>query len=169
MSKLSRSVPITLYHNYRQIPFSTVEACQSCFPQFDGRVLLNTNPTFPLINSIHKLDQGSGVTMDQLFSAASSLVPEFTEDDYDEALQLGIKNGIFRALQAPYINYFVTQPPCRYILSPDLDRHKNNETYVKFLLSLVGGYTSPTFTRWFAPSPSCYNSSTGSNPCVACF
>jgi len=163
---LSRSVPITLFHNYRNIPFSVQDACQSCFPMFDGVSLLPTSPLFPLVQAFFNLDRGGGVTQSDLLYQASQIFPQFSADEYLQAFRLAQKQGIIRSIVPPQINWFAQQPPTRYILSPDMDKSAKNANLVKFLLSLVGGYQSPSFLRWFAVSPSCCN--VGNNTCVAC-
>lgn len=152
---MSRSLPVILYHNYRTTPFSAEDACQSCFVPFDGTALLNTDPVYPLIQSLFHIDGGSGATQAEIINQALQISNNFTYNTYSSAFLQGLKRGIFRSLIPPVVNWLEAQPPTRYIISPELDRQPRNANFTKFLLWLVGGYNSPSFVRWFQLSGSC--------------
>ena len=149
MSHLSRSVPIILFHNYRNIPFSVADACCSCFPIFDAGILLTQDPMYALLQAYFQLNQGGGVTQNALVNKAFEIQPGFSIEQYQNAFKLGLKQNIFTSIVPSQINWFLPQPPTSYILSPYLDQYPKNSNYTKFLLSLVGGYSSPRFVQWF--------------------
>lgn len=160
MSRLSRSVPIILYNNYRNIPFSVADACKSCFPMYNADAVRCSTPIFPLIQSLFALDRGAGASMDTIIAGAINVCPNFTDDQYRETFALAIKQGIFRTIAPIQFDYFLgSTSVAKYIINPELDRKKSHSEYTKFLLSLVGGYSSPSFVRWFTlTSANCVNS-----------
>ena len=160
MSKLSRSLPVNLYHNYRKIPFSLEDACTSCSPRFDTNSVMCTNPRYPLIYAIYSLAETNGSILSDIIDNASAVCSQFSVDTYRSTVTSGLKNGIFASIVPSQIDYiYGTNGPTRYILGPEMDRYSSNASYVKFLLGLVGGYNSPSFVKWFSSSntPCIYN------------
>lgn len=153
MLRLSRSLPLVLHHDYRQIPFSTADGCQSCRPLFDRAQVIGTDPVFPLLEAYFRLNQGAGTTIAETVSLAQTIYQGFSEDTYSTAFQKAIKRGIFTCIVPPIICWTAEQPPTRYILNPNLDQNHTHSEYTKFLLSLVGGYQSKLFSKWFAYTP----------------
>lgn len=151
MSKVSRFVPVYLYHDYRLIPFSVEDACQSCIPLFNSDELRTTNPLYALIHAVFSLHQSNGSAVDDIISWAMQNYPQYTEATLRAAFRQALRQGIFASVVPPRIDYITgNNGPSRYVIGADIDRYAANAPYVKFLLSLVGGYRSPTFVQWFS-------------------
>jgi len=163
MQAVSRSLPIVLYHDYTTIPFSIQDACRSCFPQFDVNDLLTQSPIYPLLLSIFQQDQGSGVTRTNIIDHAETLVPGFTNEQYNNAFDSAVSSGIIRGLQPIQINWITGPPVPTYTFDPEMDADSRNSNFVKFLLGLVQGYKSPKFVRYFK-----YGSTIGTNAYISC-
>lgn len=150
MSRLSGALPITLYQNYKQIPFSAKDACRSCFPAFDGAALRCTDPRYPIIEAVYSLGNRAGSSQSEIVSAAQAVCGNFSADAYHTAFKDSLRRGLLTSVVPPCINYVTgNNGPSRYILAPGMDQYPANSPYVKFLLWLVGGYNSPRFTTWF--------------------
>ena len=166
----SRSVPINLYHDYRRTPFSAQDACQSCFPIFDAGAVRCTDPRYPILQAIFAQDLGLGVAREAILTAAASICPNFTRTALENAFAGALRSGILRTLRPTQIDFLApTLPVNRYTFSPEMDRAASHAPFVKFLLSLVGGYNSAQFARYFRLTSSCCTSSNNPSVCQVCF
>jgi hypothetical protein len=168
MSKLSRAVPVNLYHDYKSIPFSVADACQSCYPIYNADEERCVNPAYSLIQAIYVLDQTNGSTLEDIISTATQICPSFSDAAFRATFQNALRKGIFTSIVPVQIDYFLgTNGPTRYIIGPEMDRYAQGAPYVKFLLSLVGGYKSPLFLKWFSLAKlSCISSAASCRQCA---
>jgi hypothetical protein len=144
------------------------DACCSCFPLFNAAILLTQDPIYPLLQAYFQLNRGGGVPQNALFNQAYQIQPAFSLDQYQQAFRQSLKQNVFVNIVPPVINYFAPPPPTSYIISPNLDQNHKNSNYTKFLLSLVGGYSSPLFAQWFVANVGCCNTNTNCNdPCFS--
>jgi len=149
-AKISGARPVNLYHDYRSIPFSVADACSSCFPIFNADEFRCTNPTYTLIEAIYNLSQGGGSSQAEIVARSRQLCSRFSESEYINAFRAGLRSGLFTNVVPVIIDYCCgTNGPVRYVFGPQMDRMSANSPYVKFLLSLVGGYNNPNFVQWF--------------------
>ncbi len=153
MSRVSCFVPVALYHDYRKIPFSVADACQSCFPRFNADELRATDPRYALLHAVFALGQWGGSSLDDIVAYAMQNYPQFSDATLRAAFRQALRSGVFASVVPAQIDYLTGQNgPSRYVIGVDLDRYAANAPLTKFLLSLVGGYKSPQFVQWFSLS-----------------
>lgn len=140
---------IELMQDYSQQPFVNTDFIGPV-PLYDLSRYLGSSPQYAICQAVFHLDRGSGVTFSDIWFAVESTYPgKFSEVQLENAMTAMLNSGILMRLTPIVLNVLAPVSAVKVTFSPRLDHFPRNRPYTFFLLALVGGYSSSSFSLWF--------------------